>query len=323
MKKPVFFIVAFLLVVKGFAQQGVNIDASLTESPVSLKTLSGVIAGSLVMPKNVSGKIPVVLIIGDAGPTDRDGNNAKAGVSGNSYKLLANSLGIKGIATLRYDKRLVGESVSKTKESQMHFEDYGDDAVSLILMLNDDQRFSKIVLFGHGEGSLVAMASSIDEPVKALILAEGVADNGEKLLFAEMKPKSKLLNDEFKTLVDSLHKGKTIDNIDITLYFIAKPSVQPFLMTWMRYEPLRAIKATKAPILIIQGTNDLQVAVTNGERLKKAKSEAVVLFAKGMNHILKDAPADPDQNMATYTKADLPLNQQMVDGIIDFINKLR
>jgi len=59
----------------------------------------------------------VVLIIADAGPTDRDGNNVKTGVSANTYKLLANDLGKNGIASVRYDKRLVGESMTKSKES--------------------------------------------------------------------------------------------------------------------------------------------------------------------------------------------------------------
>jgi fermentation-respiration switch protein FrsA (DUF1100 family) len=323
MKKAAFFIIALLFTIKSLAQQGVNIDPSLTESPISVKTLSGTIAGSLVMPKNVTGKIPIILIIGDSGPTDRDGNNVKAGIAGNTYKLLANALGVHGIATLRYDKRLVGESASKTKESQLHFEDYGDDAVSLILMLNDDQRFSKIILFGHGEGSLVSIISSVDEPVRGFISAEGPADSGEKILSDQMKSKSKLLADEFKTLMDSLRRGKTIDNIDPTLYYIARPSVQPFLMTWCRYDPIKGVKSMKIPILIIQGTTDLQVPVSNGERFKKTKSEAVFLKVNGMNHILKDAPADPDQNVATYGKPDLPLKPEMITGIVDFVNKLK
>ena len=323
MRKIIFFIVTLLFTLKGLAQQGVSIDPSLSESPISVKTLSGVIAGSLVIPKNAQGKVPLVLIIGDAGPTDRDGNNAKAGIAGNTYKLLANDLGVKGIATLRYDKRLVGASESRTKESQLHFEDYGDDAVSLINSLVDDQRFSKIVLFGHGEGSLVAMLASVDQPVKGIIVTEGVADRGETILFDEMKPRSKLLNEEFKRIMDSLKKGKTTDNIDPSLYFIIRPSVQPFLMTWCRYDPVRGIKSLKNPILIIQGTTDLQVPVSNGERLKKAKSEAALLMIKDMNHILKEAPADPDQNRATYDKPDLPLKPELIAGMVTFINKLK
>ncbi len=167
------------------------------------------------------------------------------------------------------------------------------------------------------------MISSVDEPVKGFISAGGTADAGEKILFNEMKSKPKLLADEFKTIMDSLKRGKTTDNIDPSLYYIIRPSVQPFLMTWCRYDPLRTIKGVKTPVLIIQGTTDLQIPVTNGERFKKAKSDATLLIVKDMNHILKEAPADPDQNAATFSKPDLPLKPEMVTGIVDFINRIK
>jgi uncharacterized protein len=324
MKKVPFFIFALFFILKVSAQNTIGIDPSLTEKPVSIKTFSGSISGSLVTPKNATGKIPVVLIIADTGPTDRNGNNEKAGISGNTYKLLANDLGLKGIATLRYDKRLVGESVSLSKEAQLHFEDYSDDALVLINTLNDDQRFSKIILFGHGEGALVSMIAAYDQPdVKAYISAEGEAEMGEKILTNEIKSKSGLMIDRFKAIMDSLKKGKTTPNVDPSLYYIARPSIQPFIMSWCRYDPIRLIKKTKIPILIIQGSTDLVVAPDNGEKLKKAKSDAVFLNIKEMNHILKEAPADPDKNTATYSNPALALKPEMVTGIVDFVNKLK
>jgi pimeloyl-ACP methyl ester carboxylesterase len=305
------------------APQGVVIDPALTESPVLVKTLTGSISGSLVMPKNLSGKIAVVLIIADAGPTDRDGNNPKAGIAGNTYKLLANGLGKNGIATLRYDKRFAGSSVTSLKESQLSMEDYSDDAVSLINMLNDDPRFSKIILFGHGEGSLVSMLASTDEPIKAFISAEGPGEQADKMLTDQMKSKTEFIAGEFKAILDSLRKGKTTPNVDPALYYIAAPSKQHFLMSWCRLVPQRGIKRMKMPVMIIHGSTDLQMTADNADKLKKAKSDAVLLIIPGMNHILKEAPADPDQNMATFSKPDLPLKPELVTGIVDFINKLK
>lgn len=305
------------------APQGAVIDPSLTESPVLVKTLTGSVSGSLVVPNNVSGKIPVVLIIADAGPTDRDGNNPKAGINGNTYKLMANGLGKNGIATLRYDKRFAGSSVTTFKESQLSMEDYSDDAVSLIHLLNDDPRFSKIILFGHGEGSLVSMMASTDEPIKAFISAEGAGEQADKMLTDQMKSKTEFIAGEFKAILDSLRKGKTTPNVDPALYYIASPSKQHFLMSWCRLVPQRGMKRMKMPVMIINGSTDLQVPVDNAEKLKKAKSDAVLLIINGMNHILKEAPADPDQNMATFGKPDLPLKPELVTGIVDFVNKLK
>jgi pimeloyl-ACP methyl ester carboxylesterase len=305
------------------ATAGVTLDPSLEETPILLKTLTGTISGSLVLPKNPSGKIPVVLIIADAGPTDRDGNNVKTGVAANTYKLLANDLGKNGIASVRYDKRLVGASMTKSKESELRIEDYSDDAMGLANMLNDDPRFSKIILFGHGEGALVSALAVNDSPVKGFISAEWSADNGDKILKDQIKSKPQFLQDEFKAFMDSLKKGKTTPNIDPSLYYIARPSVQNFIMSWCRYDPVRGIKRVKVPLLIIQGTTDKVVTADNGQRLKKAKSDAVLLEIKNMNHILKEAPADDEQNIATYGKPELPLKQELIPGIVEFINKVR
>ncbi len=305
------------------SNQQSQIDPDLVESPISVKTLSGNIAGSLVMPKTVTGKIPLVLIIGDGGLTDRDGNNAKTGLKCNSYKLLAYELGKKGIATIRYDKRSVGESLSSTKESLLRIDDYGDDAVSVMNTLTDDQRFSKIVFLGHGEGLLVGMIASYEQPINGFISVEGPGESADKILMDQMKVKPKFIADEFKTILDSLKKGKTTDNVDPALYYIARPSYQHFLMSWCRLSPTRGIKAIKKPVLIIQGTTDLQISTENGQKLKKARSEAVYLEIKGMNHILKEAPADEDQNMDTFTKPDLPIKPELVAGIVEFVNKLK
>lgn len=323
MKRIVLFIFALFITVVVAAQSVPELDASLAETPVTIKTLSGVIAGSLVVPKNVSGKIPVILIVGDAGYTDRDGNNEKTGVTAYTYKYLANELGKSGIASVRYDKRMVGQSISSTKEKQLRIEDYNDDAVELLKMLVDDQRFSKVVLLGHGEGTLVSLLALTDQPVQGYISVEGPGEQGDKVLIDQMKSKPKYQQDEFKTMLDSLRKGKTTDNIDLALYSVARPSIQNFIMSICRLVPTKGIKRIKQPVLIIQGSTDLLVLPFNGDLLKKAKSDAELLVIKNMNHVLKDAPADEEKNIATYSQPELPLKPEFVKGVVDFVNKLK
>jgi pimeloyl-ACP methyl ester carboxylesterase len=320
MKKIVFLSLIVLLALKATAQAPA--DASLSETPITYKNLSGSISGTLTMPKNASGKVPVVIIIADYGPTDRNGNNPQADVNDNTYKLMAEGLGKSGIASVRYDKRMVGESKTANKPEDLRFDDYVDDAVGLIDMLNDDQRFSKIIVLGHGEGFLVGMLASRDQPVKGIISVNSTSEQGDKFVTEQMKSKPPYMQDEFKTLLDSMKKGKTIDNIDLALYFIASPAKQKFLMSYFRYQPIRVIKIMKAPVLIIQGTTDQQIAVADAEKLKKAKSDATLTIISGMSHIMKDGPVDKDQNLATYTKSDLPLKPELLPGIVAFINKV-
>ena len=164
-------------------------DPAVVETPVSIKILSGSISGTLAMPKTATGKIPVVIIIPGSGPTDRDGNSDKTNLHTNAYKMIAEGLGKNGIASIRYDKRMVGESVTTVKEENMHFDDYIDDVYSLVTYLSADARFSKIILMGHSEGSLVGILAGTNENVKGFI---SVAGAGAEWVFC-LSPRRRLL----------------------------------------------------------------------------------------------------------------------------------
>ncbi|QKJ29312.1 alpha/beta hydrolase [Mucilaginibacter mali] len=297
-------------------------DPNIVESPVSLKVFTGNISGTLALPKNVNGKVPVVLIIAGSGPTDRDGNST-LGVSGNTYKMMASALGKNGIASLRYDKRMIGQSTTTTKEKDLRFEDYADDAIALVGMLSSDARFSKVIVMGHSEGSLVGMMASADQPVAAFISLSGAGDRADKILTDQMKSKPDFVQEAFKTIMDSLKRGKFTDRVDPSLYALARPSVQPYLLSWMMHDPIREIKKLKIPVLIVQGTTDIQIGVADAEKLKKAKSDATLLIIPGMNHVLKEAPADREKNIETYKDPNLPLKPELVTGVVGFINKLK
>jgi len=296
-------------------------DPSVTESSIVLKTMSGTIYGTLTMPNDAKGKIPVVLIIAGSGPTDRNGNNTM-GLNTNTYKLLAYALGKAGIASVRYDKRMVGQSVGTQKESDLRFEDFSDDAVGFINMLNDDARFSKVIVAGHSEGSLLGMLACHDEPVKGFISLAGAGQPAEKILTEQMKSQPGYASEGLKKVLDSLKRGKVNPNVDPSLYGLLRPSIQMYIMSWCRYDPTVEIRKVKCPILIVQGTTDMQVSVDNATKLKSAKSSATLLIVRGMSHILKDGPPEREANLATYKDPNLPLNTEMVTGVVDFINKL-
>jgi pimeloyl-ACP methyl ester carboxylesterase len=296
------------------------IDPSVVESPMTCKTLSGNIHGTFTLPKDISGKLPVVLIIAGSGPTDRDGNSPKLDLETNAYKYLAWGLAKQGIASLRYDKRMVGESVTSNKEADLRFEDYVDDAVQIIQMLAADDRFSKVIVLGHSEGSLVGMLACRDQPVKGMISVAGAGQPADKVVTEQLKAtQSTFVQEKFKALLDSMRKGKTVEDVDPSLWSIARPSVQRYLMSWFHYDPIRIIKMLKMPILIIQGNTDLQVSTADADKLKKAKSDATEIIIPNMNHILKDAPADRDQNLATYSKPELPLKPELLTDIVKFV----
>ncbi len=299
-------------------------DPSITESPVTLKTLNGTISGTLAVPADASGKMPVVLIIAGSGPTDRNGNSTQ-GLNADTYKQIAEALGKQGIASLRYDKRMVGQSVGTQKEETLVFDDYTDDAIGFVNQLKADQRFSKVVILGHGEGSLVGIlaAGALEDNVSGFISAEGAGEPGEKVLLEQMKSQPSYLAEGMNKVLDSLRRGRLNKKVDPQLYYIVRPSIQMFVMSWCRFDPQREIKKLKIPMLIVHGATDVQVSVANAEKLKKGASKANLVIIPGMNHILKEAPEERQQNLATYSKPDLPLKPEFVTSVVDFIKGLK
>jgi pimeloyl-ACP methyl ester carboxylesterase len=310
-------------------QQPVNtqtkLDPSLTESPVLLKTLTGTIAGTLTTPANLTGKIPVVLIIAGSGPTDRDGNTPNLGVITNSYKMIAEALGKDNIASLRYDKRMVGESATGQKEESLRFDDYVDDALGLVNLLKEDKRFSKVIVLGHSEGSLVGMLTTVaaEGNVSAFISVAGAGRRADEVIKEQLKAQPAYVTEGFEKILDSLKRGKIQKKVDASLYAIARPGIQNYLMSWFKFEPKEELRKVKVPVLIIQGSTDIQVSLADATNLKKAKSAATFTIVPGMNHILKEAPIDREKNMATYKQPELPLKPEFVTGVLEFIHGLK
>lgn len=298
-------------------------DPSITESSFVHKTSLGTkIGGTLAIPNKAAGKIPVVLIVPGSGPTDRNGNNPM-GINSNSYLLLAKELAKNGMASLRYDKRNIGQTLSPAQEKSMRFDDNTDDAIALIDLLHNDPRFSKVIVLGHSEGSLVGMLASEEQPVSGFISVDGAGSRADEILTQQMKTQPPYIANGFKIILDSLKKGKYTDMVDPALYPIARLSIQPYILSWMVNDPVKEIKKLKMPVLIIQGTTDLQVNVSEAEKLKKAKSDAVLDIIPNMNHVMKEAPADQQANLAIYTQPNLPLKPELVTAIVAFIEKLK
>lgn len=301
-------------------------NAQNIEQTIILKQVKGSLSGVLLSPQTTE-KIPLVLIIAGSGPTDGDGNSMQ-GFKPYSYKMIAEGMANKGIASFRYDKRGVGNSRSAmTKESDLVFDTYVQDACQWIDTLRHTNKFSKIIILGHSEGSLIGMIASQNRRVDTYISLAGTGRAIDEILNEQMKNQPTPLPDsvvnEIKSNLLLLKMGQPIPKLMQSFVIISlfRPSIQPYMISWLKYTPTEEIKKVKVPTMIIQGTTDIQVPVSDAQLLAKAKPEAKLLLIEGMNHVLKDAPADRVENAKTYSDPNLPLSKGLVEGILDFIKK--
>lgn len=292
-------------------------DSLFVENSVTLHTSIGDIQGTLCSPG--AGKhFPVALIIAGSGPTDRDGNNPL--MRNDSYKMLAHELAKKGIASLRYDKRGIGESKAALKdEASLSFEDYVEDAKQWVRLLKADDRFSTVTVIGHSEGSLIGMLAAGNADGYISIAGAGIPAN--QLLKQQLGKLPEPVKAFAFPALDSLSQGKQVKNVPAQFNALFRPSVQPYLISWFKYDPAKEIKKLSIPILILQGTNDLQVSVEDAKKLSAAAPAAKLVLLKNMNHVLRTVEGDTQANLKTYSDPSLPIDSELVSAIASFLNK--
>jgi uncharacterized protein len=305
-------------------------DTSAVVEEFRLHTTSGDLFGTTQLP---SGRrpLPVVLIIAGSGPTDRNGNSI-AGVSANSYKILAESLAARGFASVRYDKRGIAASGGAGKNEQdLRFDDYVADAVAWTEAIARDSRFSRIGIIGHSEGALIGALAAERGPVAGFVSLAGAGRRANEILARQLReaepPLSPSVIATSDSLLAELVAGRLVPmgpvNYPPMLWLqLFRPSVQPYLISWFQYDPadvMTRLKSRQARVQVVQGTTDLQVTVDDALRLAAAAGVEPVLVA-GMNHVLKLAPAERAANSATYTQPDLPIPSSLVSAIALFLN---
>ncbi|QBA65552.1 alpha/beta hydrolase [Muriicola soli] len=289
------------------------------DEEVEITTETGTLKGALMVPEG-EGTFPVVMIIAGSGPTDRNGNNAA--MTNNSLQLLAEGLYDNDIASLRFDKRGVAASVSAmTGEEDLRFETYIEDAESWGEYLKGDPRFDELVVMGHSEGSLIGMIAAKRMEADKFISIAGVGRPAADILREQLSVQPPGVTAMTDPIIESLERGETVDSVNPMLNVLFRPSVQPYLISWFKYDPAQAIAALNVPVLILQGTTDIQVKIKDAEMLASANPDAEKVIFDGMNHVLKEAPIDRMENMKTYNDPSLPLMVGLVEAIIDFIGE--
>ncbi|MFM8179048.1 MAG: alpha/beta hydrolase, partial [Candidatus Kapaibacterium sp.] len=209
----------------------------------------------------------VALIICGSGPTDRDGNTPF--MKNNCMKMLADSLAASGIASLRYDKRGIAASKEAMgSEDALRFEDYIADAANWIVKLRSDKRFTRIAVIGHSEGSLIGMIAAHRARADMFVSLAGVSESADAVLRRQLISAPGGAADAAFPIIDSLASGKTVAAVPPRLAMLFRPSVQPYLISWFRYDPMKAIRDLQIPVLLVQGTTDLQVLEADARALK-------------------------------------------------------
>ena len=312
-----------------FTQQGQTFSFKLTSRTaeetvdesdfIEIEVVGGTMKAEVEMPEG-EGPFPVMVILAGSGPTDRDGNSVMIPGKNNSLKMVAEEMAANGIASIRYDKRGVGMNQALGgNEADLRFDDYIADAAAWVEHLKSTDRFTEVGIIGHSEGSLIGMAAAKRASADLFISIAGAGRPIDEVLMEQLAAQlpEDLLN-EASEIIAQLKKGEQVATVSPQLQSIFRPSVQPYMISWLVYHPQEEVAALNMPVLIIGGTADSQVPASDAERLHAAHPKSQLLIVDDMNHVLKTV-LNKSENEEAYSNPDLPLADGLIEGIIEFL----
>ncbi len=299
------------------------------EIDYSIPAGEGSLHAVLNLPEKAEGKVPAILFIGGSGPSTKEG-------MADIYLDAATCLLDKGIACVRYDKRGIARSASVIDagkhEDKMVIEDLVSDAAALLKKMKGDEHFSRVYVLGHSEGALVGTLAMQQEAADGMICLAGAGRNIAEITLEQISANpnnpAELIESSRKILAE-LENGRTTDDVPPLLQALFRRSVQPYMISWIKYDPAEELaKLGEIKILILQGTNDSQVQVVDAERLHQAAPESRLVILPQMTHMLKNSEVAKEQlyqdavaaqkYLKVYQDNSLPINEELIREIAEF-----
>jgi uncharacterized protein len=290
---------------------GLAAAASADESRIRV----GAVDAFLTIPPGVE-RPPVALLIAGSGSTDHDGNGPQ--VKPATLRKLSDQLVARGIATLRYDKRGAGGWKPEFgRPEDFRFKDFVDDAAALVGYLRGSAKFSTIAVVGHSEGGLVAILTARRVPIDRLVLLATSARKQGDLVKAQLE--KKLPPESVAPMakaIDAIMAGQIVDPLPPGL--VIPPAMQPGIASAFTEDPIDPLQKIDAPMLVVAGGRDSQLARVDFVALSAAAPVAKTLWLPDMNHVLNDVSDEAD-DLAAYNQSDRPLDPTLIEEVADFI----
>ena len=258
-------------------------------------------------------KQPLLIWVHGSGGVNRDGNQPQY------IKQFREAINKENMAFFSYDKRTANpNNVRFIQEDGIYFSDFVSDIKEVIHHFKNDKRFSKIILIGHSQGSLIAMLA-LDNVDKFISLA-GAGETIDKTLVRQITKQSHEFGKLTEQYINELMTTGEIKEVNPNLMSLFAKQNQPFIKSWITVNPIEEIKKVAIPTLIINGDKDFQVLINDAENLHKAKPDAELVIIKNMNHVLKHIEKDED-NMKSYMSSDFKISEELITTIVEFVKK--
>lgn len=277
------------------------------------------LSGTLTVPAG-EGPFTAVVLLSDLGPQDREAELQDYHLFG----ILADYLTRRGIAVLRFDDRGVGHSTGSYAAATTT--SFVSDAQAALAFLRSQPRIARhhVGFIGHGEGANVALlAAALPKSPDFVVSLAGYGLPGYDVLRRQEGEIMRLIgsdraqvravqglyertvevirttpdNEAAKTKVAALLRSANV-GLDPAM---ARARATQLTSPWSRYffdfNPQTKLAAVQCPVLLLNGTADLQVSASRNlpllqKGLKKTPFDVESHKLSGVNHWFQPDPAD-------------------------------
>ncbi|CAM1347564.1 alpha/beta hydrolase family protein [Tenacibaculum insulae] len=281
----------------------------VTSEEILIKNDGVELPGTLTFTKE---KSPLLIWVHGSGAVLRDGGKPQY------IKQFREAVNQENIAFFSYDKRSANKNNLVFLQQGVLFNDFVSDAKKVVNHFKDDKRFSKIILVGHSQGSLISML--ISKNVAKYISLAGPGETIDKTLIRQITKQSAEFGKITEAHIKELKETGNIKNVNPNLMSLFAPQNQPFFKEWISLNPLEEIKKITIPTLIINGDKDFQVLVNDAKALHNANQKSKLVIIPNMNHLGKHIEKDED-NMKSYTNPDFPISKKLINTVVTFVKK--
>ncbi|MEV6694135.1 alpha/beta fold hydrolase [Micromonospora sp. NPDC051196] len=285
------------------------------------------LVGTLTLPDG-PGPHPTALLLPGSGPLNRDGDHRRLRLG--IQRELAAALAAAGVATLRYDRRGVGDSSGRFWPTGFH--DNVDDAQAALAALDADADVDSEALFlvGHSEGALTAtMLAARGVTTAGLVLLSSSARLGAEVLrwqTAQILPSLpapvrlflRLTSFDLVAKVTRNHEKILATTGDVTRIGGQRINAK-WMREFLRYDPRPDLARIDAPILAVTGTKDLQVDPTDLTLIAEhAGGPVETRLLPDVTHVLRHQPGRASLGAYRREVRD-PVDAAVTGAVVDWL----
>ena len=286
------------------------------------------LAGTLLLPAD--SPAPVALLLSGSGPIDRNSNMKRQKL--NVMRDVAEHLAAAGIASYRYDKRGVGASEGDFWATGL-YDNIADAAAALeALQRRPEIEGDKVIVIGHSEGALIGAELATSSQTAGLIMLAGPARPGEAILRWQAEQIAPTIPAPVRAVLRLLRKDvvtmqeKRLAQLRESQEDVIRIQLMRVNAKWFRefldFDPARALRRARVPILAITGAKDIQVDPDDvGRMAELVPTEFTGEVLDDVTHLLRRDDAPP--GLKTYRKQmKRPVDRRLLEMTSAWIKRL-